>query len=194
MVMNPSDDVKSLRAALKEAVHHHWVAFLAEGIILVILGTLAVLVPDLASLAATILFGWILLVSGVVGLISTIRARRTPGLWWSLFSAVIGIVAGGLLLVWPLQGVFSLTAVLIAFLVLEGIVSIFYALEHRKGLSAHWGWMLASGIVDLSLAGLLFAGLPGTAEWALGVIIGVNMIFGGWALIVMAWAGRKPAT
>jgi uncharacterized membrane protein HdeD (DUF308 family) len=191
MATNPSRDVEQLRSRIREAVHHHWVLFLIEGIFLLVLGILAVLVPDVASLAATVIFGWILLLSGIVGLISTVRARHAPGLRWSLLSAIIGIAAGALLLGRPLLGVFSLTAVLIAFLVLEGIVSVFYALEHRKGLSGHWGWMLASGCVDLLLAALIFSGLPGSAAWALGIILGVNMIFGGWALIAMALAGRS---
>ena len=101
-----------------------------------------------------------------------------------------------LLLAWPLHGTLSLTAVLIAFLLLEGGVSIMYALEHRSGLSGRWGWMLASGIVDVVLGLLLFAGLPGTALWALGLLIGINLLFGGWALITHGAArasGHGPA-
>jgi uncharacterized membrane protein HdeD (DUF308 family) len=190
MATNPSHDVQQLRSVFQETVGHHWVLFLSEGIALLILGTLAIIVPALASLAATLILGWILLLSGIVGLIATIRARHAPGLWWSLISALVGIVAGGLLLGWPLPGMFSLTAVLIAFLILEGVVSILYALEHRRGLSGRWGWMLGSGIIDLALGGILLAGLPGSAVWALGIIIGINMIFGGWALIAMALAAR----
>lgn len=193
MATNRSDDPQRLRSDLRAAVSRHRALYLAEGIMLVILGMLAILVPPLGSLAATVLFGSILLLSGAVGLVATVRARHAPGFWWSLVSALIGIAAGALLLGWPLQGMFSLTAVLIAFLILEGVVSIFYALEHRKGLSGRWGWMLASGFVDLMLGGIIFAGLPGTAAWALGVIIGVNMIFGGWALIAMARAARTQA-
>ncbi|MGA7538842.1 MAG: HdeD family acid-resistance protein [Steroidobacteraceae bacterium] len=190
MATNPSKDVQQLRSVFRETVGHHWVLFLSEGIALLILGALAIIVPALASVAATLALGWILLLSGIVGLIATIRARHAPGLWWSLISALIGIVAGALLLGWPLRGMFSLTAVLIAFLILEGVASILYALEHRRGLSGHWGWMLASGTLDLALGGILLAGLPGSAVWALGIIIGINMIFGGWALIAMALAAR----
>jgi uncharacterized membrane protein HdeD (DUF308 family) len=75
----------------------------------------------------------------------------------------------------------------------EGVVSIFYATEHRKSFSAGWGWMLASGLLDLVLAVILLAGLPGTAVWALGVLLGVNMIVGGAALISMALQARLPA-
>ncbi len=193
MATNLSNDAAQLRPELKEAVRRHWVLFLTEGIVLVLLGMLAILVPPLASLAATVLFGWILLLSGVVGLITTVRTRHAPGFGWSVVSALLGIAAGAVLLGWPVQGMFSLTTVLIAFLIIEGVVSILYALEHRRGLSSRWGGLLASGVVDLMLGGLLLAGLPGTAAWALGVLVGVNLIFGGWALIAMALAARSSA-
>jgi uncharacterized membrane protein HdeD (DUF308 family) len=178
---------------LGAAVRRHWVLFLSEGIALVILGLLALMAPAVASVAATVFFGWILLLSGIVGLVATLRARQAPGFGWSLLSALVGIVAGGLLLAWPLQGTLSLTAVLIAFLLVEGGVSIMYALEHRNALSHRWGWMLASGILDVVLGVLLFAGLPGTALWALGLLIGINMLFGGWALILMALRARPTS-
>jgi uncharacterized membrane protein HdeD (DUF308 family) len=167
--------------------------FLCEGIALVILGVLAMLAPVLASVAIAAFFGWLLLVSGIVGLIATLRTRAAPGFAWSLLSAIVGIVAGALLLGWPVQGALSLTAVLIAFLLVEGGVTIFYALEHRSGLSGRWGWMLASGIVDVVLGLVLFAGLPGSALWALGLLIGINMLFGGFALIAMALHARPAA-
>ena len=73
----------------------------------------------------------------------------------------------------------SLTLVLIAFFVIEGVAPIMYAIDHRAQLSGRWGWMLVSGIVDLILAGIIFAGLAGTAVWALGLLVGINMVFGG---------------
>jgi uncharacterized membrane protein HdeD (DUF308 family) len=179
-----------LPSSLAAAVQRHWALFLFEGIALVILGILAVLAPVVASVAATVFFGWILLLSGIIGLITTLRARRAPGFGWALLSALLGIVAGGLLLWWPLQGTLSLTAVLIAFLLIEGVASIMYALEHRSGLSGRWGWMLGSGILDLILGAVLLLGLPGTALWALGLLVGINLLFGGWALILMALHAR----
>jgi uncharacterized membrane protein HdeD (DUF308 family) len=188
-----SDDVRESGYQIGGAVRRHWVLFLSEGIVLVILGVLALLAPVIASVAATVFFGWLLLLSGIVGLVTTFRARHAPGFWWSLLSAVIGIVAGVLLLGWPLLGTLSLTAVLIAFLLAEGAVSILYALEHRNALSGRWGWMLTSGIIDVVLGVVLLLGLPGTAMWALGLLLGINLIFGGWALIFMALHAR-PAS
>ena len=83
---------------------------------------------------------------------------------------------------------------LIAFFVVEGIVSIMYAIEHRNQLTGQWGWMLVSGVIDLILAVIIFLGLPGTAFWALGLLVGINMLFGGAALIAMAMAARHPAS
>jgi uncharacterized membrane protein HdeD (DUF308 family) len=186
----PSFDASKARAALAKSVRDHWILFLVEGIVLVGLGLLAILLPLIASLAATVFFGTILLVAGLMGLIATIAARHAPGFSWSLISAVLGIVTGALLLASPVGGAVSLTVVLIAFLFIEGAASIMYAVTHRSRESGGWGWMFASGLIDVVLAALLFAGLPGTALWALGVLIGINMIFGGWSLIAMSLSAR----
>jgi len=184
-------DLDKLQSAVANSLHEHWRLFLAEGIILFILGTLAIVVPPIATIAVEILIGWLLLLSGIVGLISTFRTRGAPGFGWSLLSAVIGIAAGVVLLAWPLSGAFSLTLILTVFLVLEGVVSILYALEHKRELSGRWGMMLISGVVDLILAGIIFAGLPGTAAWAIGLLVGINLVFGGSALIAMALHARN---
>jgi len=186
-------DLDQLQSALANSLHAHWQLFLTEGIILFILGVLAIVVPPIATIAVEILIGWLLLVSGIVGLIATLRSRSAPGFWWSLVSAVLGIVAGIVLLAWPLSGALSLTLVLTVFLVLEGVVSILYALEHKRELSGRWGAMLFSGVVDLFLAGIIFVGLPGTAAWAIGLLVGINLVFGGSALIAMALHARNIA-
>jgi uncharacterized membrane protein HdeD (DUF308 family) len=186
-------DLDRLQSAVANSLHAHWRLFLAEGIILFILGILAIVVPPIATIAVEVLIGWLLLMSGVVGLISTFRTRGAPGFGWSLLSAVIGTVAGIVLLAWPLSGALSLTLILTVFLVLEGVVSILYALEHKRELSGRWGMMLFSGVVDLFLAGIIFAGLPGTAAWAIGLLVGINLVFGGSALIAMALHARNIA-
>jgi uncharacterized membrane protein HdeD (DUF308 family) len=186
-------DQQGIERAVASAIHAHWALFLIEGILLVLLGIVAIVVPPIATLAFELIIGWLFLISGIVGLITTFWMRNAPGFWWSLLSAVIAIAAGLVLLRWPISGTLSLTFVLIAFFSIEGIVTIMYAIDHRGQLSGRWGWMLASGIVDLILAGIIFAGLPGTAAWALGLLVGINMLFGGTAMIGMALAARHPA-
>jgi len=190
MSMN-KPDIEKIQRGVATSLHEHWVLFLVEGIILVILGLAAIVIPPIATLAIEILFGWLFLISGIVGLITTFRMREAPGFWWSLVSAILGIAAGIVLLLWPLSGILSLTLILIVFFVIEGVASIMFALEHKRELSGQWAWMLVSGIVDLILAAIILAGLPSTAAWALGLLVGINMIFGGSALVAMALHARK---
>jgi uncharacterized membrane protein HdeD (DUF308 family) len=190
---NPGD-INELQRAITQSVREHWVLFLVEGIILLVLGVLAIIVPMLATLAVAIFIGWLFLISGVVGLITTFWARHAPGFWWSLLSAVLGIAAGVVLLAWPVTGAVSLTLLLIVFFIIEGVASIMYAFEHKRELSGRWGWMLVSGIIDLILAAIIWAGLPGTAAWALGLLVGINLLFGGGAMVGMALHARSEAT
>jgi uncharacterized membrane protein HdeD (DUF308 family) len=192
MVTNPSDIDRFERGAM-DALRDGWRFLLVEGIILLVLGAAAIIVPPIATLAVAIILGWLFLISGIVGLVMTFMMRHAPGFWWSLFSAAVGIAAGVALLGWPGAGVLSLTLLLIAFFVLEGVATIMYALDHKRELSGRWGLLLASGIVDLVLAAIIFAGLPGTAAWALGLLVGINMLFGGAALIRLAMHARRVA-
>jgi uncharacterized membrane protein HdeD (DUF308 family) len=189
MAVNPSE-IAALRSATARALRENWKLFLGEGIVLVLLGFAAVALPPLASLAITLLIGWIFLLSGIVGLYTTFAMRGAPGFVWSLVSALIGIAAGIVLLIWPASGVVSLTLVLVAFFAIEGVASILFALDHKRELSGRWGLMLVSGVLDLVIAGIVFAGLPGTAAWAIGLLVGINMVMGGAALIAMALHAR----
>ncbi len=191
MSMNQPHD--QMAADLRRTVHQHWLAFVIEGIVLMVLGLLAVLLPPLATIGVTIFIGWLFLLSGVMGLIATFWARQAPGFWWALLSAVIGIAAGLVLLASPAGGAVSLTLVLIVFFVIEGVATIMYALDHRRELSGRWGFMLFSGVIDLGLAAIILMGLPGTAAWAIGLLVGINLIFGGTALLAMGVNARVGA-
>ena len=183
-------DIDRIQIAVATSLHVHWLLFLVEGIVLLGLGLAAIVLPLIATFAVEIIIGWLLLVSGSVGVVITFRMRPTPGFWWSLVSAILGIAAGIVLLRWPLNGALSLTLILTAFFLIEGITSIFYALEHKRELSGRWSWMLLSGAVDLILASVIFLGLPGTAAWAIGLLVGINMVFGGSAVMAMALHAR----
>jgi uncharacterized membrane protein HdeD (DUF308 family) len=186
--MNQPQDEQLPRQFLT-SLRDHWVLFLVEGVVLVVLGLAAIMLPVIATLALAIFLGWLFLISGIVGLITTFMMRNAPGFWWSLLSAVLALGAGLILLASPVSGAVSLTLVLIVFFVIEGVASIMLALEHRT--AGRWGWLMASGIVDLILAALILAGLPGTAAWALGLLVGTNMLFGGASMIGMALHARS---
>jgi uncharacterized membrane protein HdeD (DUF308 family) len=187
----PLDDIAKLQSEMNAAVKAHWKAFLFEGIVLAILGLAAMIVPPLASLAITIFLGWMFLISGIAGLVVTFWARQMPGFWWSLLSAALAVLAGGLLLARPAQGILTLTIVVGAYFLAEGVATIMYALEHRRELSGRWSWLLMSGLMDLVIAFIIVAGLPGSAEWAIGLLVGINLVLGGASLVGMALAARN---
>jgi uncharacterized membrane protein HdeD (DUF308 family) len=189
--MTLPQDITKLQSEVRATVREHWKAFLIEGILLVVLGLAAMIVPPLASLAVTIFLGWMFLISGVAGLALTFWARQMPGFWWSLISAALAVLAGIVLLARPVQGVLTLTIVVGVYFLAEGVATIMYALEHRRELSERWSWMLFAGILDILIAAMIIAGLPGSAEWAIGLLVGINLLFGGAALIGVALAARN---
>ena len=180
-------------AAITKSMREHWGLYLTEGIVLVILGLAAIVIPPLGGIATAIFLGWLFLLAGIAGLVSTFRAKQTPGFWWSLLSALVALIAGGILLWNPLQGVITLTYVLIAYLIVDGLLMIALAISHRRELSGRWEWLVVNGVMDLILAAIIISGLPGAFTWALGLIVGIDLVFGGATLIVMALAARQPA-
>jgi uncharacterized membrane protein HdeD (DUF308 family) len=189
--MTLPEDVEKLQSNMRDAVRGHWKSFLIEGILLAVLGLAAIILPPLASLAVTIFLGWMFLISGIAGLALTFWARGLPGFWWSLLSAVLAIGAGIILLAEPVQGVATLTIVIGVYFLAEGVATILYALEHRRELSERWSWLLVAGLVDIVIAGLIITGWPDSAMWAIGLLVGINLLFGGMSLIGMALAARN---
>jgi uncharacterized membrane protein HdeD (DUF308 family) len=179
-----------LAASFKKSISDHWRLFLAEGIVLVVLGVAAIVIPPIAGLATTIIIGWLFLIGGAVGLVATSGAHQAPGFGWSLFSAIAALLAGIVLLWNPWQGLATLTYVLIAFFIIDGILIIILALQHRRELTGRWEWMMIGGVIDLVLALIIISGLPGTLAWALGLLVGIDLVWGGLSLIAMALAAR----
>ena len=142
-------------------------------------------------MAVDVYVGWIFLLSGIVGLVTIFLAPSIPAFLWSLLTAALSLIVGVLLLWHPIQGVVSLTLVLIAFFIVEGIFQIAAAIRYRDAFSGSWGWMVMSGVADLVLAWLIISGWPGTASWAIGLIVGVNLFTSGLAITMAALAGRS---
>uniref|UniRef100_E6VLW0 HdeD family acid-resistance protein n=1 Tax=Rhodopseudomonas palustris (strain DX-1) TaxID=652103 RepID=E6VLW0_RHOPX len=184
------EGVERLQARVEATIRDHWKAFLFEGILLLVIGLAAILLPLLASITFTIMLGSLFLVAGGAGILFSIWARQAPGFWWSLLSAVLALVAGVVLIAMPLQGTLTLTFIVGVYFLAEGVASIMYAFQHRGRMSESWGWMLAAGIADILVAFIIISGWPGTV-WAIGLLIGINLVFGGTSLIAMALAARK---
>jgi uncharacterized membrane protein HdeD (DUF308 family) len=188
--------------SMPKSTPDHWILFVVEGTVLIFLGLLAIAIPSIASENVNGMLGWLFIASGTTGLVTTYWARQAPGSLWSLVSAALAIFVGvvlienksqdlyGGLLGWPFHDAGPLRLILVLFFLVEGGASIMFAIEHWRQLSRHWFFMLASGLVDIFLASIIIFALPGTSAWTLGLLVGINMIFGGWALIAIGLHAR----
>jgi uncharacterized membrane protein HdeD (DUF308 family) len=178
--------------AVGEAIRRHWGLFLIQGIIMVILGILAIGEPMVASYAVALFAGWLFLFSGIVGLAGVFTTRHVPGAWWGLVSALLGILVG-IYLIWrPLAGVVTLTLAVAIYFGAQGVCQIIAAIAQRSMLRS-WGWVVFGGLVNIVLCALIISGLPGTAEWTLGLLFGINLLMWGFTLVMTALACRTHA-
>lgn len=173
-----------------ENIQRHRGVFIVEGIIFILLGCLAVALPHIFTLAIELLVGWLFLIAGLFLLFRVFKMSEDPSFWTTFISALLNIVIGVLLIAYPLAGVLSLTMLLIAYFVIDGIAKTL--LSFRLKPLRNWAWVLISGLLSLALAALLIGGWPGTAAWAIGLLVGINMLFTGFSLI--AFGSVLPKT
>jgi uncharacterized membrane protein HdeD (DUF308 family) len=164
--------------------------FIVEGVLLIVLGALAAALPALAGVAGALVFGWVLVLAGVFGLGSVLGARRHAHLVFGIVSALIAL-AVGLLIVWrPLIGAVTLAIFIAAYLLLDGVALIGLAWDQRKRAARGWGWLMASGVVDVVLAILVLALGPISSAVLLGFIIAIDLAIAGIALVTLGWHAR----
>jgi uncharacterized membrane protein HdeD (DUF308 family) len=191
--MNPLNSTQSMERAIREALGAHWRLFMFQGVVMIVLGVLAVLAPVVATIVIDIYIGWLLVISGLVGLVAMFSAKNLPAFLWTLITAALSLAVGALLVWKPIEGALSLTILLTAFFIAEGIFQSATSVAYRDAMAGSWGWMLVSGISDLVLAAIIILGWPMTAVWVLGLLVGINLITSGWAIVMAAIAGRSFA-
>ena len=179
----------ALREAMRETVKRYSLWYLIQGVLLVVAGVLAIISPIIASVAIVFLLGWVLIISGVLQAVGLIGASNVPHFWLQLISAVLAILIGVLLLRSPDSGLLVMTMLLIVYFMVEGIAKVIFALTIRP--FPNWVWVLASGVVGILLAFILWANMPLTANWALGLMLGVLLVSEGSALTYLAWHVHK---
>jgi uncharacterized membrane protein HdeD (DUF308 family) len=179
-----------MHRAMTNALGIHWRLFLVQGIVTIFLGALAVALPVAATIAVDIFVGWLFLIAGAVGLVAMFSSKNVPAFLWTLVTAALSLVAGVVLIWRPLEGALTLTMILAALFLVEGIFQIVTSLAYRDVIRRSWGWMLASGICDVVLVAVIVFGWPMAATWWLGLLVGVNLITSGGAIVMVAVAGR----
>jgi uncharacterized membrane protein HdeD (DUF308 family) len=179
----------ALREAMRETVKRYSLWYLIQGVLLVVAGVLALIYPLFASVTVVFLLAWILIISGVLQGIGLIGASNVPHYWLQLISAVLAILIGVLLLRSPDGGLLVMTVLLIVYFMVEGIAKVIFALTIRP--FPNWGWVLGSGVVGILLAFILWANMPLSSDWLLGLMLGVLLVCEGAALTYLAWRARN---
>jgi uncharacterized membrane protein HdeD (DUF308 family) len=189
MTMSLDAAAQVMREAMRETVRRHSLWYLIQGALMILGGILALIYPIMSSVAVVLFLGWVLIVSGIVQGISLIDARNVPHFWLQLVSVVLSIVVGLLLIRNPEQGLLTVTLLLIVFFMVEGFSKVIFSLTIRP--FPNWGWILVSGIIGILLSLFLWANLPVTAIWLLGLLVGIQLISEGAALGYLAWRVRQ---
>lgn len=163
--------------------------FTITGIILIALGIAAVTLPFTTSITIEMLFGWILTISGIVKVIHSLRALNSGRCFLRLVSGFFYLCIGILFLIYPMQGLLTLVFILAILFMLDGIVKIAVAIQLKP--LQNWGWMFANGITSFALSGIIWLGWPDSGSWVLGLLIGINLIFSGITMFMLASVAKR---
>jgi uncharacterized membrane protein HdeD (DUF308 family) len=160
------------------------------GIILAVLGVLAILLPSVATFGAELLVAWMLTLWGAVGLWFSWAIRPAPE--WRYGAAAFGLlfVLGVALVLFPLAGIAALTVLMMLSFLMEGVLSILFGLRSSAHVS-NWGWLVFSGLCSFVAGIVILFGWPWTASWTLGLMLGLNFLSTGLSLVMLsksAWA------
>ena len=162
---------------------------IALSILMLVAGFLAIAVPQAAGIAVNLLVAWLLVFSGGAHLVFAWHTRSTGGLVWELLLGILYILVGAYMLINPVLGLASLTLALAIYLFAEGVLELILSLRLRP--MPGWGWLLFDGIVTLILAIMIWKTWPSSAEWVIGMLVGISMLFSGIARLMLSLAARR---
>jgi len=174
-------EMQHMQQQMQHYLQTHWQLFLAEGIFFIFLGLCAIVIPQVFTVATVIFLGWILLFGGIVQVGRSFMFSSMPGFGWWLFMGILQIIVGYLFITRPVAGAVTLTMLLTVFFALEGIAKISIALMMRP--LANWGLILFSGLTALIFALVILISWSESAQWLLGLFLGINMLFLGWSMV-----------
>jgi uncharacterized membrane protein HdeD (DUF308 family) len=172
-----------------DVLRHNWGWLLVLGLVQVVLGTTAICVPMIGTVATALFVGWLFLAAGVAQVVHAFQGRGAKGFFLHLLSGLLYLAAGGMIALYPMGGALTLTLFLAAFLLVEGGVRVWLGLHLRP--TEGWGWVLVSGVLGVFAGAIIWSQLPGSAIWALGTLVGINFLFSGVSLASLALRARS---
>ena len=171
-----------------DELRRSWGWFLGLGIVLIILGAVAIGSAFLMTIASVFLFGWILIIGGVMEVVHAFWHKRWAGFFLDLLTGVLYVVVGWMMVNNPQESALLLTLIIAMFLVFEGVLRIVTAITVHY---PHWGSVLFNGIISLLLGILIWRRWPVSGLWAIGLFVGIEMLLNGWSLVRLSMTGRN---
>ena len=178
-----------LPGSVTHSVRANWISFLALGVALVVAGMFAIVLPVYSTIATSLLLGIILFVAGVFQIFHAFRVKTWAGFFWDLLVGVVQIIGGAIIYVNPFAGAITLTALIAGVFLAQGITQLLLAFKVRP--HDGWGWLLASGLLALIVAIMLFMRFPAASLTAPGILAGISILFSGWSYIMIALAAKR---
>lgn len=188
-------DIDSAVEAARAQIRDNWGWFLALGLVFVVAGIVAIAFPLLSTIAAKIVLGWTFIIGGILMVMHAFSSLGWRGFLLSVLIGILYVIAGAWLAFFAFTGIITLTILLAALFIAEGVLEVIMAFRVRP--HEGWGWLLVSGIVAVAAGVLIALELPNSAAWAIGLLTGINLLSTGVSFIVLALAGRRgvlPAT
>jgi uncharacterized membrane protein HdeD (DUF308 family) len=171
-----------------EELRRYWGWYLALGIVLIVLGTIAIGSTFIMTIASVFFFGWLLIIGGVMEVIHAFWHKRWAGFFLDLLTGILYVVAGWMMVTNPAESALLLTLIIAMFLVFEGVFRIVAALAARY---PHWGWVMFNGIISLILGIMIWRQWPYSGLWVIGLFVGIEMLLNGWSLVMLSLTGRR---
>ncbi len=153
------------------------------GVLFLLAGLSAIALPFFAGIAASVFFGWLLLIAGIAHLVYAWSKRGTRAVFWQILIGTAYLIAALYMLVLPVAGVITLTLVLGFYIVVAGVfeLAVFFRLRGLRGAI----WFLVDGLASFLLAGIIFFHWPSSSLWAVGTLVGISLLFSGIARITL---------
>jgi uncharacterized membrane protein HdeD (DUF308 family) len=177
---------------LSNTLQSKWKWLLVAGVAVSVLGFVAMVSPFLTGISVTVLVGWVLIGGAVLQFVGAFRGRGWKGFLWQVALGTLSLIAGVAVLLNPVFALATLTLLVIGYLLASGVVEIVMGFRLRG--EAYWAWSVASGVIGVALAVLLWLGFPTTALWAVGVLFGVNLLSTGLSMVMLAFGARGLTT
>jgi uncharacterized membrane protein HdeD (DUF308 family) len=162
-----------------------WGWLLALGIVMILLGFVALSIIPYTTIGTSIVLGWLLVVSGIFEVIEGFQLRRSSNMFLHLIGGVLGIFVGLLIVTHPVAGALVFTMLFASFLTVSGV---FHIVTAARLKFPRWGWAVFNGVVTLALGLMVWAGWPFSAAWFLGLAVGISLILRGWSYVMLAIA------